>query len=1301
MCTCFTTLQNNTLTVSSTHLTTLSAHNNLNKITFYFQYNVNLASLFSNHPSIVFSLLCTNHYKILFNPYFFQNYLIFNPLKIQIFNSYLLLFRKRNVLPKPFLFVLNQRKKPMFGTRKKLYIKNNNIIIQSQIHGKTNSVKVIKLLKVKKTNNKIQLYKDIKKTKTNKTRSILMPWRQYFKFISQRREHLFNSYICKARRFKKFTGLPYSRAFSRFFKKNKRWSKKKGRKHILFNRTHKIQRFRSRIKYYSPLNRYLTFFNDLTLLKAKKKPVIKNEYVANPVFYLFHKLFFNNQYKILTPLLRASPNKFDLIRQPINMNQRYNWRRYNYTKKARKRLIFLKLLSTLKRNIKILSYLQSPKLSINHSINVRRKKIISNKRRRYSLPRQYLFLNCTKPSFIKFRPIKTILLRRMIRFYKRHLNKIKNTGLKSIRRSRNYRYTWKKRTLAQRVRRNLRRYLPLLVKTERSISIKKLSRLLSLSRPVQRKFLRLFIKTRARIFLRENKKYNKSRISLFLLNFKNKHRYLYSTKVRMFYLPKKNIQQSLKKSSFKYALSTPYYIRKTFSKNSTTSESNLRFIKNRYILPIRYSKTNYKFPLRLNYYKKNRKMRLLRHIASVKTIKIRTKSLLLPSHLTPKFLRTYRLRLTRRLRRQLRQQHLLFNRKQSFTLGYKVRRVITKISKKTIINSQKWRNFKNRKLQYRLSNSANRALSKKLAAIIRCFNQSLRNLPMDDLVSYQQENETPNKDIVGSQNYENDSLIEEGMIVQDTPIVMQNLPNQEIQSNNNVAGILRIKPGRWYTLLFAVWRSRYIKAPFNIKSSKNRSLLQSKPIYYNNRRPKQNSRKRAAIEKQLRFTLILTIQYFYKYSKYIEGTPTWKKTLLTYNTAFSDWQSLYTDLNLNYNQLNSTSIFTQPINSTFLFTIRNKFSKSNANVTGKFYVNSKHSTSGLFLLSRYKSPFILSYSGFLFIQTVRTQNSQLMATKINKHRYSFFYKNDIKRFYLRNTSHLKLINTIFDNSTNHFDTSPSLNWKSLSILTNSFTNLVNAPKDNSMEITGLIRSTIGTNLVNSTQHLVTYPFQKPIEPPYYEMSVKRIKFKPGYSRIWRKSREAINFSLKFNARYQYRLTRWLHNLKKVTKGEASRLLELTLLKFLLNARFVLDLSSSALLLQNNLVFVNGSLCSNPHLHLFKGDFIQLAVSLKYYIVYRWLYNYNFQHKLRLHKLSKSKWNKSRVDISKQKSSHLPDWIFLVGYRHFDIPRYMEVDYFTLSAFILYDSLVLTDYNPLTFLECRNEILNMYNWKYIV
>ena len=78
----------------------------------------------------------------------------------------------------------------------------------------------------------------------------------------------------------------------------------------------------------------------------------------------------------------------------------------------------------------------------------------------------------------------------------------------------------------------------------------------------------------------------------------------------------------------------------------------------------------------------------------------------------------------------------------------------------------------------------------------------------------------------------------------------------------------------------------------------------------------------------------------------------------------------------------------------------------------------------------------------------------------------------------------------------------------------------------------------------------------------------------------------------------------MHRLHQTTVGETSRLYELTLMKLLLNARFVLDLSSSSLMLQNNVVYVNGSLCSNPNLYLFKGDFIQLAVSLKYYIVYR-------------------------------------------------------------------------------------------------
>jgi len=85
-----------------------------------------------------------------------------------------------------------------------------------------------------------------------------------------------------------------------------------------------------------------------------------------------------------------------------------------------------------------------------------------------------------------------------------------------------------------------------------------------------------------------------------------------------------------------------------------------------------------------------------------------------------------------------------------------------------------------------------------------------------------------------------------------------------------------------------------------------------------------------------------------------------------------------------------------------------------------------------------------------------------------------------------------------------------------------------------------------------------------------------------------------------------------------------------------------------------------------------------------------------RNKLRITKFSQSKQNQSRLDLSKQKSDHIPDWVFLAGVKNFDIPKYLEVDYFTLSSFILYEPFLVNDFNPLTILESRSTILNMYN-----
>ena len=78
------------------------------------------------------------------------------------------------------------------------------------------------------------------------------------------------------------------------------------------------------------------------------------------------------------------------------------------------------------------------------------------------------------------------------------------------------------------------------------------------------------------------------------------------------------------------------------------------------------------------------------------------------------------------------------------------------------------------------------------------------------------------------------------------------------------------------------------------------------------------------------------------------------------------------------------------------------------------------------------------------------------------------------------------------------------------------------------------------------------------------------------------------------------------------------------------------------------------------------------------------------------KLLNFKNNASRVDLSKQVSHYLPDWIFNAGYRRLDIPKYFEVDYSTLSVFIIYEPMFFMDYNPLTHLISRPEIYSLYN-----
>jgi len=160
------------------------------------------------------------------------------------------------------------------------------------------------------------------------------------------------------------------------------------------------------------------------------------------------------------------------------------------------------------------------------------------------------------------------------------------------------------------------------------------------------------------------------------------------------------------------------------------------------------------------------------------------------------------------------------------------------------------------------------------------------------------------------------------------------------------------------------------------------------------------------------------------------------------------------------------------------------------------------------------------------------------------------------------------------------------------------------------------------NLLNVNKFLHTrglpleraYDYPRSEKPFYYTRpekatdfqvpQIRRIRFKPGYSRIWRSARASLNQSLKLNLRYQYRLTVYLQNFNKMNFNKMKKLMDLRLMFALTQTRFSTDPKTTLSLLDSSSVFINGNCVSNPQLLLFQGDVLQLAVNLKYYIVNR-------------------------------------------------------------------------------------------------
>ena len=215
--------------------------------------------------------------------------------------------------------------------------------------------------------------------------------------------------------------------------------------------------------------------------------------------------------------------------------------------------------------------------------------------------------------------------------------------------------------------------------------------------------------------------------------------------------------------------------------------------------------------------------------------------------------------------------------------------------------------------------------------------------------------------------------------------------------------------------------------------------------------------------------------------------------------------------------------------------------------------------------------------------------------------------------------------------------------------------------------------------------------------------IRRIRFKPGYGRIWRSARVSVKDILGINTRYQYRLTPILQKQYFQSRNEKIENLSFTFGYALLSAKFAHDTWVLNSLLTNNNAFLNGVACTNKNTRIFQNDFIQLVVNLKFYISLRWLKNWTFKKRS---KVAKIFYKKIRPGITRgstktpKLSRNLPNYFFDLEYSYSDIPKAFEVDYFSLSLFVVHDQLRFERYLPRKQFRINYSTLNMYNWKYI-
>lgn len=339
-----------------------------------------------------------------------------------------------------------------------------------------------------------------------------------------------------------------------------------------------------------------------------------------------------------------------------------------------------------------------------------------------------------------------------------------------------------------------------------------------------------------------------------------------------------------------------------------------------------------------------------------------------------------------------------------------------------------------------------------------------------------------------------------------------------------------------------------------------------------------------------------------------------------------------------------------------------------------------------FFTTKFNNTFILGTYGF-YLKQLPTDQTLITTTLLRSYLhgiYSFvdplpLKKNLLKSFLLKKEYHID------ENSLKEFYDTFGFNFYAINntLASTNVLNNCNPLKKNNLSV-------------------VDSPFYNEDDEFEHEPDKSlRIKYKPGYSIIWRRMRSLFKEVFHLKYKYQHRLTTHLFKYENnLFKYNLYQKTDNTIMFMLIRSKFAYDMPWSVELLDNNYVFINSFVVNNPQTTLIKGDFVQLLVHIKYYTMMKWRHGLSFLKKTRANKFAKRKFKPKDAHDGASRNYRYPDWILKLRHYEGEVPAYVEIDFFTLSFFVIYNPYVEIHRQPYVDYIGIPKVVRLYNWKYI-